>query len=195
MLRLLARATILLMAVAWHGCGKPFNVKSRTALPPANYSAKAAVESVGVQAQVLTDEDFLYDTFDANLIGAGILPVRVMLVNSGAQSVDLNDARFEVRSQTGPSFRASKADRAFKRLISYYEISTYSKSGYKESKGDFSGHALDTKTPLAAGQARQGLLFFLMPSEGARGHGLVLVVSRLGSKQSGNQTAVELKLN
>ncbi|MEK6325824.1 MAG: hypothetical protein AABN33_29655 [Acidobacteriota bacterium] len=144
---------------------------------------------------MLTDEDFLYDTFDANLISAGILPVRVMLANSAAESVDLKDARFEVRSQAGRSFRASKADQAFKRLISYYGISVYNKAGYKESKNDFAEYALDTKTALAAAESRQGFLFFLMPSEVARGAGLVLLVSRLGSKQSVNQTAVELKLN
>lgn len=184
----------MLIAAATYACGKPFNVKPRADLPPANYAAKASANSVEVQAQAMTDEDFVYSTFDANLISAGILPVRIKLTNSSAENLDLESARFEVRAG-GRSFKASKADAAFKRLVSYYEISAYSKSGYKESSSDFSGHALDTKTPLAAGQSRQGLLFFLMPNEVARSAGLTLLIDKLGSKQSASRAPVELKLN
>ena len=184
----------MLMAAVSLACGKPFNVKPRTSLPPAHYAAKASTNSVEVQAQAITDEDVVYTTFDANLISAGILPVRIMLTNSGAENLDLERARFEARAG-GRSFKAAKADAAFKRLVSYYEISAYSKSGYKESKDDFTGHALDAKTPLAPGASRQGLLFFLMPGEMARGAGLTLSISRLGPKQSASPAPVELKLD
>jgi len=183
--------------IAGTSCGgrKPFNVKRRVDLRLASDAARAVADSIGIQAQPLTDEDFLYETFDANLIAAGILPVRLMLTNSSTGSVNLKNTRFEVRSQTGRSFKSSKADEAFKRLVSYYGISTYNKSGYKESKNDFGGYALDTKPPLVGGQSRQGLLFFLMPAEIARETGLTLLIGRLGAKQTGGRIAVELRLN
>ncbi len=176
------------------GCGKPFNVKQQPDLPPASYTAKASADGVSVQAQAITDEDFLYDTFDANLISAGVLPVRVMLTNSADHTVDFQKARFEVRT-AGQRFKEAGTRQAFKRLISYYEISVYNKSGYKKSLDAFSAYALDVKMPLAAGQSRQGFVFFLTPSESARGIGLTLVVSGLSSNASGEGGAIELRLN
>lgn len=174
------------------GCGKPFNVKTSTSLPPANYAAGSTSDSVGIQAQAIRDEDFLYETFDANLIAAGILPVRVMVSNSSGQVIDLEKTRFEIRQPNGRGLKAVDARRAFKKLVSYYEITLYNKAGYKESLGTFSEYAFAVKTPLEPGQSRQGLLFFLAPGNAAREAGLTLVVSRLGSE---SRTPVELKLN
>jgi hypothetical protein len=194
--RVLLRPVIIgalcLFAGAMLGCGKPFNVKARTDLPPANYAATSATANVSVQAQAIRDEDFLYETFDANLISAGVLPVRVMLKNSSDRTVDLQKARFEIRQQAGRSFKAVTTREAFKRLISYYEIKAFNKAGYKESLGTFSEYGVDLKNPLEPGQSRQGLMFFLIPDEAARGAALTLVVSRLGGE---NTSLVELKLN
>src|SRR5262249_40898300 len=125
---------------------------------------------------------------------AGILPVRVKLSNSGTGAVELSKARFEVRDASGRSFKSSSAQRAFKRLVSYYEISAYSKAGFKESRADFSSHALDTATPIPAGEPGEALLFFLVPSEAASGSGFALFASRLSPSQSDKQP-IEIKLN
>ena len=191
-LRLPFRCAFLLVAVVAFGCGKPFNVKTQPDLPPANYADKAIADSLSIQAQALTDEDFLYDTFDANLLLAGILPVRLLIANSAAGPLDLKKARFEVHATTGSSFKAIDERRAFKRLIAYYEISAYNKAGYKESLEAFSAYGLDTRSPLAPGQSRQGLMFFSMPAEVAQGGGLTLVVSRLNAA-SNDSLKLELK--
>ena len=191
--RVAGSSTLLLAAVAF-GCGRPFNVKSQPDLPPARYAAKATVDAVTVAAQAITDEDFLYDTFDANLISAGVLPIRVMLTNSSAETVDLKNARFEVQSGTR-RFKGVNAQKAFKRLISYYGISAYSKSGYRESLEAFSAYALDLTTPLGGSQSRQGLVFVLMPEEAARETGLTMVIAKLNGKQDGDRGSVALKLN
>lgn len=184
-------STLLLLLAAQFGCGRPFNVKTQPNLPPASYAAKATVDSVAVEAQAVTDEDFLYDTFDANLISAGVLPVRVMLTNSGGDTVELKSARFEIEARAG-RFKAVDARKAFKRLISYYGIAAYSKSGYAESLEAFAAFALVT-TPLGGGESRQGLVFFLAPGEAARQTGLTMIIGKLNSKQSAG--AVSLKLN
>ena len=187
-------STALVLAAVFGGCGRPFNVKTQPGLPPARYAAEATVDAVRVQAQAITDEDFLYDTFDANLIAAGVFPVRVMLTNSGDENIDLRRARFEVRAG-GRSFKSANAKKGFKQLISYYGISAYSKAGYRESLEAFSAYALDVATPLAGRQTRQGLVFVLMPQDAARAPGLTLVISKLSEKQSNDHDSVTLKLN
>ena len=176
------------------GCGRPFNVKTQPTLPSVGYAAKASLDGIEVEANAITDEDFLYDTFDANLIAAGVLPVRLMLTNSGGQVMDTKSARFELKAPAG-RFKAADARKAFKRLISYYGISAYSKAGYNESLEAFSSYALDLRTPLPASQSRQGLVYFFVPDDVARQTGLTLVVQKLNSKQSADGAGIELKLN
>jgi hypothetical protein len=192
---LAAASSALVLAALSVGCGKPFNVKTQPGLPPARYVAKASVDSITVEAQAITDEDFLYDTFDANLISGGVFPVRVMLTNAGDEAIELKRARFEVQAAAGRSFRSADTKKAFKQLISYYGISVYSKSGYKESLESFSAYALDVATPLGGRQTRQGLVFVLMPAEVARAAGLTLVIGKLSGKQSNDGAGVVLKLN
>lgn len=189
-----AGSTALLLAAVSFGCGRPFNVKTQPDLPPARYAAKATVDGITVAAQAITDEDFLYDTFDANLISAGILPVRLMLTNSSAEPVDLKSARFEVQAGAR-RFKAVNAQKAFKRLLSYYGISAYTKAGYRESLEAFGAYALDVATPLGGSQSRQGLVFILMPREVARETGLTMVIAKLNGKQDGDLANVALKLN
>ena len=190
--RFAAGPVLLLLATAQLGCGRPFNVKTQPYLPPTSYAAKAVVDSIAVEAQAITDEDLLYDTFDANLISAGVLPVRVRMTNSGGEAVDLKSARLELETKAG-RFKAVDARKAFKRLISYYGISVYSKSGYSESLEAFVAFALDVATPLGGGQSRQGLVFFLAPSEATRQTGLTMTISKLNPRQSAG--AGSLKLN
>jgi hypothetical protein len=177
------RLCVLFLAALASACGKPFNVKPATALPRAEYNATALVEHVSIRAEAIADEDLLYETFDANLILAGVLPVRVMITNSGEESVSLRQAKFVVRAEQGRSYKSVNPEQAFNRVMSYYQISTYSKSGYKESLSEFSAYGLDAESPLARGQSREGLVFFLVPEDVARGPGLILEISKLKSKQ------------
>lgn len=175
------------------GCGRPFNVKTASVPAVASYASKATLDSVSVEAEAVTDEDYLYDNFDANLISAGVIPVRVRLTNASTESLVEKDARFELEAQN-KRYKAVEPKKAFKRLISYYGVSAYSKAGYRESLDAFGSHALDLVTPLPAGESRQGLVFFLLPVDSARQTGLTLFVDKLGAKP-GNGSPTALKLN
>lgn len=184
-------AVIIVVAVM-SACGKPFNVKPRTELPRAEYTATATSDQITVQAKPITDENLLYETFDANLILAGVLAVRVMLTNSAEETLNLAKVRFAIRSdKVGRAVKSVHARQAFKRVISYYEITTYSKSGFKESRDDFSAYALDTDRPLNARESREGMLFFLVGGDLIREAGLILEISKL----NGKQTTVQVNLN
>ena len=141
---------------------------------------------------MIRDEDLLYDTFDANLISAGLLPVRVMLTNNGSELVDISQTRFEVEAAS-QRYKAVDARKAFKRLMSYYEVTAYNKSGYRDSLEAFTAYAFDLRTPLNGNQSRQGLVFVMMPEDVARQTGLTMVISKLGKNQS--KQAIELRLD
>jgi hypothetical protein len=197
----LAFVLALIAASNSAGCGgkpfnvreKPFNVKEGANVPPPAFSARAQAGDVTIQAEAVTDEDLLLDTFDANLILAGLLPVGLMITNAGQGPLDLSKAEFEMRSGDGRTAKLVDAKRAFKRLISYYGISTYSKSGYKKSQEDFFSYSLDRAKPLAAGESREGMIFFLLPAGAGRPAGVTLIARGLDAKAAKNE-AVELKL-
>jgi len=174
------------------GCGRPFDVKTATRPAVANYDSKATLDSVSVEAQAVTDENYLYDNFDANLILAGVMPVRVRLTNVSTDSVAAKDARFELEAQ-GQHYKAVEPKKALKRLMSYYEISAYSKAGYRKSLEAIASHALDLETPIDAGQSRQGLVFFLLPVAASQ-TALTLLVDNLDEKQH-SRPPTALKLN
>jgi hypothetical protein len=194
-IHLLTAMAIGLSLLLFAGCGggKPFNVKSEVTLPPLADAPIAQTAGVRMQAAAVRDEDFLLATFDANLVLAGVLPVNVTVVNQTAQPLDLHKARFELRTSDGHAYKAADAKRAFGRLIKYYGISTYNKSGYKKSREDFAAYLLDTSAPLAMGESRRGMLFFIVPDSVIRTTGLKLIGARLGVTESAS--ALELQLN
>ena len=186
---------IMLFALLAACGGKPFNIKPKPDLPALEPGAVAEAGNLTLQAEAVTDEDFLYETFDANLILAGVLPVRVMVSSREQEPVDLRKAKFEIKTSGGRTFKAISASSAFKKLISYYGISTYSKEGYKQSQSDFASHALDLREPLAAGASRQGMIFFQVPDDVARTVGLTLVARNLNRKLPKSESQIEIKLN
>jgi len=187
-------AGLLLSLLILASCGKPFHVKARADLPPATYSARVQAEGVEIQASAITDEDFLYSTFDANLILAGILPVRLTITNTGEQPVNLKKTEWEIKDGNGLRRRAMKPHRAFRRLISYYQIRSYNKRGYNQSRDDFVSYALDRNAVLAPGGSRDGFIFFDVPPAVAREHGLMLQVRGIASDAAGKKASADLKL-
>lgn len=188
---------ILLLLFA--ACGKPFNVKSKPTIkdikPDANVTLEAEGEANGVRlhAEAITDEDFIYDAFDANLILAGVLPVRMQINNKGTEKVHLNKARFEVIAQN-KLYKMIDSHKAYKKLMSHYQISIYNKNGYKESREDFDTHALELKNELAPGEEREGLIYFAIPNEIIKSGDLKLTVRKLGAGQVSDNEKTELVL-
>jgi hypothetical protein len=184
----------MLLAFVASSC-KPFKVKPRIEVPRAANEAQAETNGVAFRASVVRDEDWLNDTFDANLILAGIVPVRVEVKNARKTPVELRKARFELKTGDGRTFGSVDAGSAFKRALSYYELSAWSKALYKESRADFASYALDTKAPAAPGESRQGLIYFLLRGDSARDGGFVLVISKIEPSDAKNGGRVELKLD
>ncbi|HLG17741.1 MAG TPA: hypothetical protein VJH03_25075 [Blastocatellia bacterium] len=193
-----ARALAVGLALAGlvSGCGKPFNVKTAPDMRERDFGSRAASSGVSLQAAAITDEDVLYDTFDANLIMAGLLPMRVEVSNESVGPLNLKGARFELRQSSPPgAIRPIDARRAFKRLVLFYGVTTYQIRGYRQSEQDFLSHALDVTSPLGAGESRQGLLFFPLRGEFDKATPSSLVVRGIRIGQGSSDVRFELKLN
>ena len=156
-----------------------------------DYEAASAAGKVLLNGVALTDEDFLYESFNANLILAGVLPVRLRVTNNGGSEIRVRRNWFEIRA-VGRSLKSIEAERAFKRLLSFYGVKVYNKLGYKQSKEAFMSYELDLGEPLKPGSNREGIIFFEARPRLEQGAALVLVAKGLGGSDSKNP--LELKL-
>lgn len=183
-----AAATLLALS-----CGKPFDVKPRTSLPAANFTAEIRTGDLLVRAAAITDEDLLYKTFDCNPLLAGFYPVRVRLENTGTSAVSLHKPEFHLSGPGGKAYKLVAPREVFKLLIHYYGITSYNKHGYRESRHDFLEYDLDETGDIQPGGSRQGLLFFEIPSGMGHSPGFTLAIGHLQpDKKTGE---VLLKLN
>ena len=99
------RAFVLACALLAGGCaGKPFDVKVVPKVAPEAVGPASASAGVEVRASAVWDEEYLLDTFDANLILAGVLPVRVDLSNGGAAPLSAKKLRLELADADGRDF-------------------------------------------------------------------------------------------
>jgi hypothetical protein len=193
----LLAVAVALFTLGLIGCSKPFNVKARVDGPAESLPARGSSGGVEIQAAAVLDEDYLYATFDANLLMANILPVRIIIENKAKEPLPLRKAEFELVAEgaaAGRSFRELPARKVFKRLISYYNIKAYSKFGFKQSLEDFSSYALDRSSALGQDQAARGILFFQIPPDILRAPGLTLVVKRLTVSGDEPKKGIVLKL-
>lgn len=168
--------------------GKPFSVKPSVDLTKHLPPVKARVGEMVVAAAPVVDEDLLFDVFDANLILAGVLPVMVKVTNKGSEQIELERVRWELAGDGG-ELDLLDTKGAFKRLISYYGISTYSKRGYRESLGEFKAYELDRENALAPLEERRGVMFFGIKNKELPQSGFVLTVRMSKAEQ------VELRLS
>ncbi len=186
---------LCLLALTLVACGKPFTVQPGPDKPIPPLDAKAENQTASLEAEAVTDEDYLYDTFEANLIAAGVLPVRILLTNRSAAPLDLRKVEFQLKTPEPRTYKFVDGRKAFKRVFQYYDITFYSKDGYQQSANDFTAHAFDIQSPLLAGESRHGLVFFLLPEEATQLRGLIFVARRLDTAEKKSAAGLELKLN
>ena len=186
--------TLIALFTLQSGCGKPFNVKRKIDLPFSASPPEARLGQTKIKAQPVWDEDVLYDTFEANLIQAGVLPINIDILNEGSNSLALNDLKFQVIDESGKRAQRLSGAKTFKRMMSYYQISTYNKYGYRRSLEDFSAYELELKGALAPGEHRSGLIFIDIRRSGGAGK-LVLLIDSPGADKLGGTVRLELSRN
>src|SRR5437016_13416252 len=92
---------LILLSVA--SCsGSLFKVKPPSALPPlAATAAHADLGSISFRAAPLLTDDETEELFEPNLSLAGLLPVRVDIIDNSGDAIDLSKVRFHVRESSG----------------------------------------------------------------------------------------------
>jgi hypothetical protein len=176
--------TLLMLALGVLGAscgGEIYKVEPvvRRPLPETSKSATAAGLTVRA-APLLTDED-VQQLFEANVLLAGILPVKVELSNGNDSPLILEKARFKLADSTGHPWKYLQGKDVAGRIMRANEIYFYNPNSKKRFVEAVSAHTLDTKTPLGQNERRQGLVFFQSPTKEPveTPTGLVLSVERL----------------
>lgn len=152
-------AAVLLLLVAAGCASKPFDVKVVPRVEPERVGPAETNGPLVVRAEPIWDEDWLFETFDANLILAGVLPVRIDVRNASSEPV----ATKRLKVLPTEPFRHLSAKKARERVETYYGITIRSTTGDKIYKADWAANALDLERPLAPGESRQGFVFLEIP--------------------------------
>jgi hypothetical protein len=189
---------LFVLSLILTGCGKPFRVSEQVQSVPGSPTGQATMNRLMVEAHAMTDEDELMQLFNANLILARLLVVRIELGNHGDEPINLRRLRFNLRDAQGRAFRFLKPRKAVQKLYGYYEISTYLIAARKEIEAEFDREALQTESELTQGEQRRGLVYFQFPQEVDNFNpvdNLTVRLERLRWSTSDQKIIVELQLN
>ncbi|MBI3950036.1 MAG: hypothetical protein HY314_06240 [Acidobacteria bacterium] len=189
---------LIFLAVASMGCRRPFRVPEQVRPISGKLDARTTINGLTVEAAAITDEDELMRLFNANMILARILVIKVMLKNQDNEPVDLHRLKFDLRDAQDHEFKFLEPEKAVDKLYEYYEITTYVILTRKGLEADFQQKALSTESDLRPGEERQGLVFFAIPEAVDKFsplRDLILRLERLRWPQSGRNTTAELRLS
>lgn len=174
------------------GAGSLYKVKPVVESPAVRTDA-ASAKAAGIDvraAAILTDEES-FELFETNLPLMGLLPVRVEMANGSGAVFALEHVRFHLREgDAGKEWKLTPPKKVVARILKADEVTLYNPNSRTRFEEELSAHALDLKSPLAASERRQGLIFFQTPKKEAVSspQGLKLTVEGLPQ-------AVELRLN
>jgi hypothetical protein len=179
-----------LLSVTGCGAGSLYRVSPRIEAPISEKAGEARGGGITLRGVPLLTDEESQQLFEANLPLGGLLPVRVEIRNESGALIELRRARFHLRDAAGKEWKMRSAKQAVSRILEANEVTFYNPASRKEFEERFRAHALDTETPLAPLEARQGLIFFQTPHKEAveSPRGLVLTIEKLPQ-------AIELQLN
>ncbi len=160
--------------------GSLYKVKPVVQAPIANDAAGAEAGGIRFRAVPLLSDEEVQELFEANLLLAGILPVRIEIGNQTQAPIELKKARFVLRDSQERGWKTLAPKQAIGRILEYYAVYAYQPSSRKKFEEDFRAHALATEAPLAPGEQRGGLIFFQTPKKEpvASPSGLILKIEK-----------------
>ncbi|HEX7998412.1 MAG TPA: hypothetical protein VF528_08480 [Pyrinomonadaceae bacterium] len=182
---------LLLPLIAGASCGGSLYKVKPVVNAPVNVPAgRAAAGGIELRAVPLLTDEESQRLFEANLLLAGLLPVRVELSNESGAPLDFKRVRFRLRAESGKDWKYRNAKQAVSRILDANQVFLYNPNSRTAFEAAFRAHALDLQTPLAANQSRRGLIFFQTPKKDAVESPRGLVLSVEGLPQP-----LELRLN
>lgn len=172
-------ASPLLFLIA--GCGALYKVKPVVEGPLPDSAREAVAGGLRLRAAPLFADEESQELFEANLPLAGLLPVRVEIINSGSAPVDIKGARFRLRDAEGQEWKFRTARQAVSRILTANRITLYNPRSRAQFEEAVKTYALDTTRPLAPMERRRGLIFFQTAKKEAvrNPRGLILSIEKL----------------
>jgi hypothetical protein len=170
--------------------GSLYKVKPVVDAPVNAPVGRAAAGGIELRAVPLLTDEESQELFEANLLLAGLLPVRVEMSNESGAPLEFKRLRFRLRAESGKEWKYRTAKQAVSRILEANQVFLYNPNSRAAFETAFRAHALDLQTPLAANQPRRGLIFFQTPQKDAveSPRGLVLTIEGLPQP-------LELRLN
>src|SRR5437588_7032302 len=124
-LRLQVTITCLLATILFTvSCGTSlYKVKPPALLPalPAD-SASANLGTISFRAAPLLTDEESHELFESNLLLAGLLPVRVEVVDNGGEAVDFRELHFHLRDAAGTEWKTLSAKQALGRILKANDV-------------------------------------------------------------------------
>jgi hypothetical protein len=175
-----AWCVMLALAFIIAGCGSLYKVKPKIDAPITNGTEARAGGFTVRAVPLLTDEES-QELFEANLPLAGLLPVRVEMMNGSGAQLLFKHVRFHLRDADGREWKVRSTKDVVGRVLKSDQVYAYNPNSRKEFERELGAHAFDLKAPLDAGTERRGLIFFQSPKKEqvASPHGLVLTIEGL----------------
>ena len=181
-LTIVAWALLTAALVLTASCGGSlYKVKPVVQAPLADGASGAEAGGIRVRAIPLLIDEEIQELFEANLLLAGMLPVRTEITNNSGAAVDMKKAKFRLRDGDGHEWKVKSPMQSVARILKYYDVYLYNPHARLKFEEDFLKHGFDIDTPLAQGEQRSGLIFFQTPKKEAVSspHGLVLTIEKL----------------
>jgi hypothetical protein len=184
-----ACVSLLLLTIALGACGGSlYRVKPVVEAPASATTGTISAGGVRLSAVPLLRDEESQSLFEANLLLAGLLPVRVEIASDNGAPLAFKRVRFRLRDQSGKEWKYRTAKQVVSRILEDNAVFLYNPNSRAAFERAFSTHALDLQSPLT--NTRRGLIFFQTPKKDAveSPHNLVLSVEGLPQP-------LELRLN
>lgn len=156
-------ATLVILQAA--GCGSLYKVRPVVEAPLPETARNGEAGGLRLRALPLLTDEESQELFEANLPMAGLLPVKVEITNQGSAPVEIKQARFRLRDPEGLEWKLRSAKDAVSRILSSDRVTLYNPRSRAQFEAAVRAYTLDTKSPLAPSERRQGLLFFQTPKK------------------------------
>jgi hypothetical protein len=134
-----------------------------------------------IGALMLNDEQ-AYARFSANLPLAGVIAVEMRIVNRTTEQLSLKQKNFTLRDSEGHKLRMLEPKNALTYVMDYYGAQLYGLEAYRQTRAAYESIALATRTPLAPGEERRGMLYFALKPPVTDTSGLVLTFKGRGTQ-------------
>lgn len=160
--------SVLILTLLMTSCaGSLFKVKPVVELPPMSGNVRSAsAGSVTINALPILSDEETQDLFEANVLLAGVLPVRTELVFETGVPVEIKRARFRLRDGQGREWKMLAPKAAAAAIMKANEIFLYNPHSRKTFEQDLASYGLDTKTTLSeSNRHARGFLFFQSPDK------------------------------